>query len=113
MMLCRVLVQECALFREGEVGRSCYDDEKRVWDWTLEGQQLRGVVVGSISSRRTLVPPDYSLCRRVGHDCDHVNHRETDMHAETKHCCCCGEETLEDRLEAHARDASSELQLLH
>jgi hypothetical protein len=49
--------------------------------WTLEGQ-VRGVVVDSISSRRTLVPLDYSLCRRVGHDCDHVNHRETDMHAE-------------------------------
>jgi hypothetical protein len=42
MMLCRVFVQEDALFREGEVGRSrCYD-EKRVWDWTLEGQGARG-----------------------------------------------------------------------
>jgi hypothetical protein len=44
MMLCRVLVQECALFREGEVGRSYYDDEKRVWDWTLDfgGAGARG-----------------------------------------------------------------------
>jgi hypothetical protein len=46
--------------------------------------KVRGVVVDSISSRRTLVQLDYSLCRHVGHDCDHVNHRATDMHAENE-----------------------------
>jgi hypothetical protein len=78
-MLCRVLVQEGALFKEGEVGRfRCYDDEKRVWDFG-GAATMRGVVACGFDLVSTyLVPLDYSLCRRVGHDCGHVNHLQSD-----------------------------------
>jgi len=85
-------------------------DEKRVWDFGLwrgrSDARGRGLVWIRFDDSTYLVPLDYSLCRRVEPEGDHVNHEVT-LHAcqEQWPGFCCGERALECGLKMHNGDA--------